>query len=190
MTRTAIADLGYASLLFIGAGLFGLGLLIVLFKLKLLASLNVLFYRGLVLIAVSTLVVFALSLWIAIRAHMPPSVALAAAAISASVNLTVLIILPVTVDRSVTVFLLGYMDQHAEKAFTTTELRVAFEDIYLGRWDQMQRRMDEQRLSGNVAPTKDGYRITPQGRAFVQFSRKVAWAFDTDPRFVSPEPPR
>jgi hypothetical protein len=190
MTRTAVVDLGYASLLFLGAGLVGLILLIVLFKLKVLAGLNVLFYRGLALIALSTLIVLALSLWVAIRVHIPLSVALAAAAISASVNLTVLIVLPVTVDRSVTVFLLGYMDQHANKTFTTGELRAAFEDIYLGRWDQTQRRMDEQQLSGNVAPTKDGYRITPQGRSFVAFSRKVAWAFDTDPRFVSPEKPR
>jgi len=187
MTRTAIADLGYASLLFVGAGVFGLALLIALFKLKLFAGLNVLFYRGLVLIALGTVIVFALSLWVAIKVHIPPSVALAAAAISASLNLTILIVLPVTVDRSVTVFLLGYMDQHADRTFSTTDLRGAFEDIYLGRWDQMQRRMDEQQLSGNVAPTAAGYRITPQGRSFVQFSRRVAWAFDTDPRFVSPE---
>lgn len=189
MSRAALMDLLTASLLFAGAALVGLVVLILLFKLKVFAGLNVLFYRGLVLIALVTVALFTVGLFVAPKLQLSPSVALAAAAISASINLTILIVLPVTIDRSVTMFLLGYMDHHAQRAFTPAELRTTFDDVYLGRWEQMQRRMDEQQLSGNVARDGTrGYRITPQGRSFVAFSRKVAWAFDTDPRFVSPTP--
>jgi hypothetical protein len=186
MTRAAAIEFCAAVALFAAAIVFGLGLLIAMFKMQIFCGVNVLFYRGLVLILVVTVIIFALSLWITLRANIAPSAALSAAALSASVNLAVLIVLPVTIDRSISMFLLGYMDQHAGEVFTPDELRGAFQNVYLGRWNQIQRRMGEQRLSGNVEIAQGGYRITPQGRSFVAFSRKVAWAFDTDTRFVSP----
>jgi hypothetical protein len=50
----------------------------------------------------------------------------------------------------------------------------------------IDRRIDEQRKSGNVAVAPDGkVRLTPQGERFMAFSRLVARLFGTDPRFVS-----
>jgi len=164
-----------------------LALFVACFKIGLLSGIHILFYRGIVLTGLVSLAVFLLGAVLAIRGVIPASLALAAAAVSASINLTVLIVLPVTIDRSVSVFLLGYMAHHPREAFSASELETHFINGYLGKYHQMQRRMDEQELSGNVEQTEPArYRISPQGLQFIKTSRAIAWAFDTDPRFVDP----
>ncbi len=61
-----------------------------------------------------------------------------------------------------------------------------FSDVYVGEDQQIDRRMREQLLSGNVERVGDGYRISAHGKAFIQTSKLIAWMFDGDTRFVSP----
>lgn len=182
-----LAEAGKAAALCLALSAVAFVLFVLFFKLGLLAGITVLFYRGIILAALVSVSVFGAAGLMALRGAIHPSVALAAAAVSASINLTVLIVLPVTIDRSVTVFLLSHMDRHPHEAFTAADLERHFIKVYLDRFQQMQRRMDEQELSGNVERVGPGYRISPQGRSFVEMSRSVAWAFDTDPRFVDPD---
>ena len=73
-----------------------------------------------------------------------------------------------------------------DHAFTPSELRSLFVDVYVERYGQIERRLEEQKVSRNVAQTRNGFRITPQGLAFVRFARALSIVFQTDRRFVTP----
>lgn len=170
-----------------GAAAFGFGCFALLFRADLLPGLTILFYRGLALLAlafcatlpVAVALAAALRPWAARRRD-----ALGACILSLSLNLSFLVIFPVTVDRSISVFLLGRMDARPDESFTVARARAEFEAVYLDRLGQIERRMAEQTVSGNVAASGEGYAITAQGRAFVRLSRLIARVFRTDPRFV------
>jgi len=56
-------------------------------------------------------------------------------------------------------------------------------------WDQVGRRLNEQLSSGNVERTPGGFRLTPQGAAFMRTARMISQLFGGDPRFVGLERP-
>jgi len=83
---------------------------VLLFRLGVAASIDILFYRGVVLCAVAFVIMSRCSLMSA--THRPPApsrLRLRAGFLSVGLNLSVLVIAPVTVDRSISVFILGYM---------------------------------------------------------------------------------
>lgn len=174
-----------SALLFAGAAFLGFALLVALFKLGVAGGVDILFYRGVVLCVVACALTVPLVAFVGRRlARAPISDAIAAGALSLGLNLSFLVLAPVTVDRSVSVFLLGYMGQHEPRAFTTREMEEAFRRVYLGDLAQIQRRMDEQERSGNLMRAGEGYALSPQGAAFLRTARLVAWMFDTDPRLL------
>ena len=174
--------------LYAGALLLGFALLVAMFKLGVMGAVDVMFYRGLVvivLVAVATVAILVLLL--GRRAGvLEPRDALGAAAVSLSFNLCFFVLAPVTVDRSISIFMLGRMDMEAARAFTPAEMRDAFTSVYVVGDRQIERRLAEQRLSGDVEDLGGRYRITPRGRALIAVARTVAWMFDGDPRFVTP----
>jgi hypothetical protein len=106
-----------------------------------------------------------------------------AAIVSTSLLLAAFVVGPVTVDRSISVFMLSQFDA-AGRPLTATEARDAFVDVYVDDWAQIDRRLKEQALSGNLEQGPGGWRLTPQGRAFVNTARLVSRLFGGDPRFV------
>lgn len=174
-----------STLLYACAASLGLALLVTLFKLGVAGSVDILFYRGLILCGLaSTITVVLVALAGRRLARISLSEAIAAGALSLGLNLSFLVIAPVTVDRSISVFLLGHMAQHGQRIFTTPEMEDAFRRVYLGEFDQIQRRMAEQERSGNIVRKEDGYVLSLQGAAFVRWAHMIAWAFDTDPRIL------
>ena len=102
--------------------------------------------------------------------------------------LSVLVIAPVTVDRSVSVFILGHMAAHEGRTFTAEQIETALHEVYFGDLRQVDRRMHEQLTSGNIAQTRDGYVISAQGLAFVKWARRIGALFDVDPRLLQAKP--
>jgi hypothetical protein len=182
-----VGEIARAALLFACSSVLGFAILVLMFRLNILGGMHVLFYRGLVLIIASGIFTLTFAAWGAGKLKLTASTALSAAVLSMSLNLTFLIVLPVTVDRSVSTFLLAYMAEHPDQAYTPAELRNVFDRIYMGDFQQVQRRMDEQTLSGNITHRADGYVISPQGRAFIRSAKAVSWMFETDPRFLAPD---
>lgn len=153
------------------------------------SSITILFYRGLVLAAVAALLTGVAAAWMGRRLR-DPSLAISAAAVSFSLNTCFLVLLPVTVDRSVTVYLLSTIEQR-NGGIAAPALEQAFVGGYVRDMHAIDRRIDEQRRSGNIAVGKDGkVTLTPQGRRFMAFSRSVARLFGTDPRFVNAAKPQ
>jgi hypothetical protein len=162
------------------------GTVVALFWIGFLHQISILFYRGLVLIAIGALFCFVV-LVLASRKWpvWKPRDAVSACAFACGVAVCLLIVLPVTIDRSVSVFILTRMAALPDRAFTPAEMRAIFTDVYLGRYRQIERRLEEQEISGNVARDAAGFRITPQGLAFVRLARFLSRIFQTDPRFVT-----
>ena len=185
----AMNEIVRALFLFVLGTLFGFALLVALFRARVLGGMDVLFYRGVVLIGVCAIITLLGGLWLAPRLGLRSTDALAAVVMSASINLSFLVILPVTIDRSITVFLLGYMDARPDVTFSADDLKQEFSERYLGQYHQIDRRITEQLISSNVVRVGDRYKISPQGRAFIAFSRVIVQMFDIDPRFVAPAAP-
>jgi hypothetical protein len=168
--------------------LIGFGIYLLLFWLGAGASITILFYRGVALALVAALVTGIAGAWLGHRSN-DSSLPLAAAALSLSFNICFLVLLPVTVDRSVSVYLLSTIEQHGDGGIAPADLQRSFIDGYVVNMGAIDRRIDEQRRSGNIAVKPDGkVELTPQGRRFMDLSRLVARLFRTDPRFVGAEP--
>jgi len=164
----------------------GFGLYILLFAIGAGSSITILFYRGVVLGVVAAVLTGLAGALLGSRMR-DSSLAISAAAVSFSLNVCFLVLLPVTVDRSVTVYLLSTIEQR--DALAPQALEQAFVSGYLENMHAIDRRIDEQRRSGNITVGADGkVRLTEQGRRFMAFSRTIARLFGTDPRFVGGNP--
>jgi hypothetical protein len=166
----------------------GFALFIAATQFGLFGSVSILFYRGLaVLGAIAPALVLVLAL--IIRLPWPSGMlagrdAIVGAVVALSLNLTFFVLGPVTVDRSMSVFMLSRLAE-APAPLTAEDLKAAFTDRYLREWDQISRRLKEQISSGNVDQTPEGsYRLTPQGRSFMRTARVMSRLFGGDPRFV------
>ena len=146
----------------------------------------ILFYRGIVALLCCAVVVVAL---LALAARRWPSLPLGASdfisagLVAVALNLCVFTLGPVTVDRSISVFMLSRFDR-ADHALSAREVNDDFIHFYGVEWDQIGRRLSEQIASGNLERAPEGYRLTPQGKAFMRTARLMARLFATDPRFV------
>lgn len=99
---------------------------------------------------------------------------------SASVSISFFVIVPVTFDRSVSVFLLNKIIEKTDpntgnSAMSVEELSRVFVGEYVYQNGAIQRRMFEQKSSGNVQVSQDGFiAITERGRWFLNFGRAVS----------------
>jgi hypothetical protein len=167
----------------------GFAIFALLFWLGVGASITILFYRGVLLALAAAIVTGAAAFWLT-RGTDDTSLPLAAAALSLSFNICFLVLLPVTVDRSVTVYLLSTIEAQKDAGIAPAKLERAFVDGYVVKMGAVDRRIDEQRRSGNVVVGVDNnIHLTPQGHRFMALSRVVARVFGTDPRFVGEQPP-
>jgi hypothetical protein len=179
-------------ILFGGAAVIGFVGLVALFKAGVLGQIDILFYRGAVLCCVAAVLVVAgliglQRLWPTLTVRD----AVAAGCLSFGLNLSFLVVAPVTVDRSVSVFMISTMAATPEQAFTTADIDAAFRTHYLDRMAQIDRRMKEQVASGTMIEQDGRYRLTAKGLGFMGTARFVAWLFDTDTKLLDqPAQPR
>jgi hypothetical protein len=187
----------FAAVLFHALGvLLGVAMFVAAFPAGVLGSIGILFYRGLavlLLVTAAHAVLMALLLRALRRGrrrrrvapgpgHLVPVVVLAAA-----LNLAFFVLVPVNLDRAISVFLLAWMDRHGAAATVPRPaLEEAFAQIYIERYAAIDRRIAEQLASGNIVATPEGYRLTARGRAFVAFARFVGAIFSVDTRFLYP----
>ncbi len=173
------------------AGLFILGTAgyIASFHTPLLAQVDVFFYRGLYLIALWGAGVSLLLLLL--RGHLGAEVlkrdVLLFFLAFCCVNVVVFTHLPVTADRSITVFMLGYMSDHEEESFTEEDLKEIFEEIYVDRYGAFSKRLHEQEETGTILETEEGaYQISPAGQALMRIYEVTTRLYALDDRLVHP----
>jgi hypothetical protein len=178
-----------AAAVFISAAAFGFALLVGLFKAGVLGQIDIVFYRGVALCIVACVLTMITVGWLGQRLGVATvRDAFAAGCLSFGLNLSFLVIAPVTVDRSISVFMIATMAAAPDRAVTTAEMDQAFRAQYLERMTQIDRRMKEQVTSGAIALENGAYRITEKGLGFMRTARLVAWLFDTDPKLLNQPP--
>lgn len=163
------------------------------FFVKSLWGITILFYLGLAMLPV-TEVVLALFLTLGLHwAHRRRRLLwfgraniLVVVLMSAVLNFSVFVLVPVNIDRSISVFLLSWMDEQQNNSATRSELDQAFQDIYIERYRAIDRRIAEQLASGNIEVTPGGLQLTPRGRTTVAALRFFGDLFSTDQRFLHP----
>ena len=161
---------------------------VALFHTGLLKGMNVLMYRGIAFIIltgiVSAIVMGVVrKFWkfVTIRDIIMMFV------IFCCVNTVLFTLIPVTVERSVSVFMLSYMDENSDKTFTQDSVGEIFTAKYVNDYGAFEKRFNEQVVTGTIKQNPDGtYSITDRGRLIVWGFRTFAKWFDTDRRLVYP----
>lgn len=153
----------------------------------LFAPIGILFYRGLAELGATALLLLAGLLAARsasrLRRWLRPRDALGASLTATALLLAAFTVGPVTVDRSISIFMLGRFAA-TPAPLGRAEVEAAFLATYVRDWAQIARRLDEQVASGNLEPAPGGYRLTPQGARVLSVARTTAEIFDTDRRFV------
>lgn len=161
-----------------------------LFHTPFLSSMKVLMYRGIVFIVLTGIVSGILMQLI--RTYVLKSLfdikdVILMFFLFCCVNTVLFTLIPVTVERSVSVFMLSYMEENEGKSFTEEEIQEAFIDIYVKDFGAFEKRFEEQLVTGSIDDNGDGtYTLTDEGRAIVKTFRIVAKWFNTDDRCVYP----
>lgn len=175
-----VAALTYGLALILGTALF-----LAITRTGLFAGIPILFYRGIASLGATFVLLVGAMAWVTRRPRLglAPRDAVGASVTAVALLLTAFTLGPVTVDRSISVFVLSRFAA-APEGLDEKAVREAFLRIYVGEWAQIQRRLDEQVASGNLVRADGSYRLTPQGERFMRTARETARVFDTDRRFV------
>jgi hypothetical protein len=180
--RAVALVLFYALATFVGGTLF-VG---IMYCAPALLGPGVMFYRGvaaLLLVFVLLIAAGAAASSRLRRFSLDGADSIGAAMVAVSLSAAGFVLGPVTVDRSISVFMLSQFDA-ADHPLTEREARDLFMRVYVDDWAQIDRRLKEQELSGNLEHAPAGWRLTPQGRAFMDAARAMSGLFRGDPRFV------
>ena len=163
-------------------------LFIALFHTSFLAGMDVLMYRGAAFIIITGIVSAVImgvirKFWgfVTIRDIIMMFV------IFCCVNMVFLTLIPVTVERSVSVFMLSYMEENSDQTFTEESVGEVFTTKYVEDYGAFEKRFHEQVETGTIVQNPDGsYSITESGKFVVKMFRVVTDWFGTDQELVYP----
>ena len=102
------------------------------------------------------------------------------------VTLTWFILGPVTVERSISVYMLSYMEQNSELPIDADKMEEVFLNQYIDEFGAFDKRFSEQIESGNIEKVEGGYIITESGKTVVNAFRWLSTVFDTEKWLVYP----
>lgn len=103
-----------------------------------------------------------------------------------SFNIVFFTLIPVTAERSVSIFLLEYMSKHADRAFSHKEITQVFSEEFIDKHEGINKRFHEQIISGNIRQTGDRYKITEQGQFLMKLYIIIGDMFKIGKRNLSP----
>jgi len=151
-----------------------------LFHTKLLSNIDVLFYRGIGLLLISSIFLFAVMVFYKkiSNGFFTLRDIILALVLFFCVNLTFFTHLPVTAERSISVFLLDYFNKNSDRYLTKEEVTKIFIDKYLYEDNAMEKRLNEQIFSGNIEKKGENYKISEQGRSLMKFYRLIRAVFN------------
>jgi hypothetical protein len=167
--------------------LIGTILFVLSFRTFLMKDISVLFYRG-VMLLILTCSVMSVALWFYKRSKYGRLFTYRDIVVSISLmfscNIVFFTLVPVTIDRSVSVFILGQMNKTPSRYYSKQELTSVFEKKYVEAYDGIQKRLDEQMYSGNVAKDGNEYKLTDQGENLVGIFDFIATMFNINNQFI------
>ena len=187
---SSVREIIYTLLTYAVLYIISFGFKVLLIRLPLLKGMHVLMYRGIVMIVIAgvlaSLLLVLYRKWRKITWLSVKDVVLVFI-LTCSINMVFFTLIPVTVERSVSVFMLSYMDKYSDKTYTQDEVAEIFIDKYVNEYEAFEKRFDEQLTTGSIEQNADGtYSITDKGRFIVKMFRFISDVFETDKRLVEP----
>ncbi len=88
-------------------------------------------------------------------------------------------VLPVTAERSISVFMIDYMAMHEQEALDPIQFEQIFYDKYIKENKAIFKRFYEQEVTGSIEPYQNGYRITSKGKFLAKLFRSTKELFNT-----------
>lgn len=174
------------------AGVFIIGTLLYagLFRTPIYEGLNVYFYRAAILLLITAVILFAglaAFKYGQRRVKIEWKDIIVALTITFFLNFSFLSLITVALDRSISVFILSEMADNSSRVYTKQDVEDVFLKVYMNDYKAMDRRFEEQLISGNIEEQNGGYIITEKGTRLINVFRKIAWLFPIDNRFLYPE---
>lgn len=171
-------------------GLFMMGSVfsVLCFKTALFKSIDVFFYRGIALILFWGLIITIILLLL--RFFLFKDIFLLRDAfmlfvVFCAVNVVFFTHVPVTADRSISVFMLGYMVDNEEQSFSEEEIEEYFIERYVKDYGAFEKRFHEQVETGTIEEVAPGeYQITESGIKLMKMYEKVAEIYGIDDKLI------
>lgn len=161
-----------------------------LFHTCLLKNIDVLMYRGIIFLFIANITVSLCMCGLKSFGHMDFIMVrdiILLFCICSCVNFTFFTLIPVTVERSISVFMLSYMDENDDINFTQEDIQNVFAVKYVIDYGAFDKRFNEQIETGSIVKCEDDrYGITDRGKFIVKLFRMFAKIFNTDQRLVYP----
>lgn len=158
----------------------------VTYNLNILGSLNIVFYRGIAVAMLSVFIQIVLMLLV-VRLLSTKLLwfrdILCITALSFAFNLTFFIVFPVTLERSISTFLLSSLSKNEANGLTQTEMENRLIQKYVLEKGAIPERMQEQIASGNIVKVEDNYILTEQGKAFLRISESIKKIYKIQPKY-------
>ncbi len=158
-------------------------LFIAMFHIGFLRGIGVLMYEGIGYLLISGIAGVCLLVVIRKKASFDAKDIFMQFVIFCCVNMVLFTLIPVTVERSVSVFMLSYME---DGTYTKEDIEEAFAEKYVSEYGAFNKRFNEQIVTGSIEETDDGYKLTDRGMFIVSMFRGVSKLFNTDERLVFP----
>lgn len=185
MIKEAIKCIG----LYISAFISGTIVYAALFRTPLFADMPVYFYRACFLLLAMIAIVFAalvLLKYFQKQINISAKDILVCLVITFFLNFSFLSLITVALDRSISVFILSEMANNRDVVYRKDDVERVFNNVYINKYDAMERRFAEQIISGNIIKKNDGYQITNKGCELINTFRLIAKVFPIDNRFLYP----
>jgi len=156
-----------------------------LFHTKLLSNIDILFYRGIGLLLISSIFLFAVMVFYKkiSNGFFALRDIILALVLFFCVNLTFFTHLPVTAERSISVFLLDYFNKNSDRYLTKEEVTKIFIDKYLYEDKAIEKRLHEQIFSKNIIKEGSNYKISTQGKNLMKFYKVTSTIFNLSKKF-------
>ena len=165
---------------------------VVSFHFGILKKIDVFFYRGLFLILIWGIIV-SLLMWIIKSLTTFTNVISAKDIILlfvlfCSIHTVLFTHLPVTAERSISVFMLGYMTDNKDKEFTEKEIEDIFKNIYVDKYEAFKKRFHEQEVTGTIKQIENGkYQITKNGISLMKMYEWISKIFNVNQELIHPD---
>ena len=144
---------------------------------------DVLFYRGISLL-ILVVIIIALLLLLFKDKYLKISIKdiICIIIVIISFNLTFFTLVPVTIDRSITVFTLGKFDKAYENALTKEEMEKIFIDDYVYEKGAFDKRFKEQVTTGSIKKDEysDKYVLTDRGKMLIRLFELIGRLYNVD----------
>src|SRR3989344_1906432 len=153
---------------------------IFLFHTPIFNNISVFFYRGIIFLILTTLLTAILLFYFKNTFHnsfITVRDIILLMIIIFCLNLVAFTLAPVTADRSISVFLLGYMNNDYQKLLTDKEITSALITKYIYRNGAIDKRLEEQIVSGNIIKKGEKYEISGQGKLLMIFYNIISDLF-------------